>query len=64
MSPLMRKLWAWLQRTALLAIGVPDYETYLAHMQKKHPDKTPMSRDEFFVERMNARYARGSSRCC
>lgn len=57
-------LWQWLVRTARLAVGVPDYETYLAHMQRHHPDVAVMSREAFFVERMEARYGKGRSRCC
>jgi uncharacterized short protein YbdD (DUF466 family) len=33
-------------------------------MRRAHPDKTPMTREEFFGERMQARYGRGASRCC
>jgi uncharacterized short protein YbdD (DUF466 family) len=60
----MRAAWALVVQTARLIVGVPDYEVYLAHMQRAHPEKTPMSREEFFGERMQARYGRGASRCC
>jgi uncharacterized short protein YbdD (DUF466 family) len=56
--------WALAVQTARLIVGVPDYETYLTHMRRTHPDSMPMSREEFFGERMKARYGRGASRCC
>lgn len=56
--------WDWLVRTARLAVGVPDYQAYLAHVHRHHPEREPMDRDAFFIERMNARYGKGRSRCC
>ena len=47
-----------------LIVGVPDYDLYLAHMRRTHPDAAPMSREAFFANRLEARYARGASRCC
>lgn len=57
----------WSTRTARLMIGVPDYETYVAHRQAKHPDQPIMTYVEFFGERQQARYAVGKGRfrgCC
>jgi len=57
----------WGTRTARLMIGVPDYETYVAHRQAKHPDQPIMTYVEFFRERQQARYAVGKGRfrgCC
>jgi uncharacterized short protein YbdD (DUF466 family) len=57
----------WSTRTARLMIGVPDYETYVAHRQAKHPDQPIMTYVEFFRERQQARYAIGKGRfraCC
>ena len=48
-------------------IGVPDYETYVAHRQAKHPNQPIMTYAEFFRERQQARYAIGKGRfrgCC
>jgi uncharacterized short protein YbdD (DUF466 family) len=53
--------------TARLMIGVPDYNTYVAHRQAAHPDKEIMSYEAFFRERQDARYAVGKGRfrgCC
>ena len=63
----MRTVRYWSTRTARLMIGVPDYETYVAHRQAKHPDQPIMTYVEFFRERQEARYAVGKGRfrgCC
>ena len=56
--------WSAAKATARLAIGLPDYDAYIEHMRARHPDATPMTREAFAVERMEARYGRGRSRCC
>ncbi|UHQ19639.1 YbdD/YjiX family protein [Lysobacter sp. KIS68-7] len=56
--------WRAAKQTARLAIGMPDYEVYVAHVRACHPEATPMTREAFAIERMQARYARGRSRCC
>ncbi len=56
-----------LREGARLMIGVPDYDTYVAHMRAAHPDRPVMSYAEFFRERQSARYGEGSTRgfrCC
>jgi uncharacterized short protein YbdD (DUF466 family) len=48
-------------------IGVPDYDTYVAHTRAKHPGKSVLTYAEFFRERQAARYAVGNGRfkgCC
>ena len=45
-------------------IGAPDYDTYLHHMQKMHPQRPPLDRQRFLRERMEARYRGGNGRCC
>ena len=49
-----------------LMVGVPEYSTYVAHMQEKHPDKPVMAYQEFFRERQEARYGGNGkiTRCC
>ncbi|KTT15046.1 YbdD/YjiX family protein [Pseudacidovorax intermedius] len=47
-----------------LMVGLPDYDTYLSHMAQTHPDRAPMSYEEFFRERLEARYGAGKGRCC
>lgn len=56
--------WHAAARTARLAIGIPDYDNYVEHVRRHHPEREAMSRDAFFVERMQARYGKGRSRCC
>jgi len=45
-------------------IGVPDYDTYVAHVHAHHPETTPMCRKDFERVRMNDRYSRPGARCC
>ena len=44
----MRTAGYWSTRTARLMIGVPDYETYVAHRQANHSDQPIMTYVEFF----------------
>ena len=61
---LLARWWRASVQTARLAIGIPDYDNYADHMRRHHPALVPMTRDEFFHERMLARYGKGRSRCC
>lgn len=47
-------------------VGVPNYDTYVEHVARTHPDQAPMTRAEFFRNRVDARYGGGSGgfRCC
>lgn len=57
----------YLGQAMRLMVGIPDYETYLAHMQLTHPGKPVMSYEEFFRERQEARYGGKNGRgmrCC
>src|ERR1700730_2749648 len=57
----------WTTRAARLMIGIPDYETYVAHRRTDHPDQPIMTYVEFVRERQEARYAVGKGRfrgCC
>lgn len=53
-----------IRRTAALMCGFPDYEAYVAHCLKVHPEVPPLSRQEFVRHRMNARFGRGRVGCC
>ena len=61
----MRRLWRGARQTARLMIGVPDYDTYVAHCRQHHPERPPMTREAFFRNRLDARYG-GDGRigCC
>ncbi len=58
------RLWRDAQRAALLMVGIPDYEAYVAHCRQHHPDRAPMSREAFIRDRLNARYAGPGTRGC
>ncbi len=47
-----------------LMVGVPDYDTYVRHMQETHPGQPVMTYEEFFRERQDARYKGRVGRCC
>lgn len=53
------RLWSRAVQTARLMVGVPDYDTYVAHRRAHHPGEPVMSYAEFFRERQQARYALG-----
>jgi len=66
-APRPASLRSRLQRVVAVVrriIGVPDYDEYLAHMQRQFPDCTPMDERTFERERMAARYHMPGSRCC
>ncbi len=49
-------LWQRLQQSFRLMVGVPDYNHYLEHMKKHHPDLTPMDAKSFYRHCVDARY--------
>lgn len=54
----------YLGQTLRLMVGVPDYQNYVEHMRRTHPDQEPMSYEEFFRERQSARYGGGKRIAC
>ncbi len=59
------KFGKYLGQAAKLMVGLPDYDTYVAHMRATHPDLPVMSETEFFRNRQEARYGSGrSGGCC
>ncbi|KQQ88997.1 YbdD/YjiX family protein [Massilia sp. Leaf139] len=55
----------YLGQSMRLMVGLPEYDTYLAHMEREHPGKPAMTYEEFFRERQEARYGSGrSGGCC
>ena len=56
----------YLGQSMRLMVGVPEYDTYVAHMNNVHPDRPIMSYEEFFRERQEARYGGNGkvARCC
>ena len=45
-----------MQQSFRLMVGVPDYATYVSHMQEQHPDLEPMDEKTFFRYCVDARY--------
>jgi len=63
----LARLWRRAVQTARLMVGIPDYDTYVAHRRAQHPGEPVMSYTEFFRERQQARYGGEGgriSRCC
>lgn len=61
------KAGKYLGDMANLMIGIPDYDNYVQHVKLNHPDQEPMTYEEFFKERQEARYGgkgKGGFRCC
>lgn len=59
-------LWQRLQQSFRLMVGVPDYQNYVEHMAKHHPDLTPMDEKTFYRYCVDARYpsaANGMKKC-
>ena len=63
-----RQVGRKLAQTARLMVGVPDYDTYVAHREANHPDEPVMTREDFFRNSQERRYGGGSKggvfRCC
>ena len=61
----LSKAGKYLGQAAKMMIGVPDYDNYVEHMRVNHPDQTPMTYEEFFRDRQDARYGgKGGAKCC
>lgn len=62
------KAGKYLGQMANLMVGIPDYDNYVQHVKLNHPDQEPMTYEEFFKERQEARYGgkggTGGFRCC
>jgi uncharacterized short protein YbdD (DUF466 family) len=44
--------------------GMPDYEAYLEHFRRFHPDASLPTERQFYDEFVQARYGDGPTRCC
>lgn len=63
----LSKMGQCMGQAARMLVGMPDYDTYVEHMQAQHPGEPVMSRKAFFRERQDARYNGASgrpTRCC
>jgi uncharacterized short protein YbdD (DUF466 family) len=61
----LSRLGKYLGQAARLMVGMPDYDNYVEHMHKTHPDQPVMSYEVFFRERQDARYGgKAGPKCC
>lgn len=60
----LRGAWKWAVQTARLCCGVPDYDVYVQHLKRHHPERAIPSYEAFFRERQAARYKGTGGRCC
>jgi uncharacterized short protein YbdD (DUF466 family) len=60
----LEKVGRYLGQSLRLMVGLPDYQTYVAHVESTHPGREPMSYEAFFRERQEARYGGGQGKCC
>ncbi|MDQ2990132.1 MAG: YbdD/YjiX family protein, partial [Pseudomonadota bacterium] len=44
----LAKAGRYLGQSMRLMVGLPEYDTYVAHMEQTHPGEPMMSYDEFF----------------
>ncbi len=45
-------------------LGMPDYQGYLDHAARCHPDRPALTEREFYQRHLAARYGGGGLRCC
>ena len=60
----LHHFWRQAVRTARLAIGVADYDTYVKHLRSHHPERKVPTYEEFFEQCQQARYKNGGNRGC
>ena len=60
----LARMGEYLGQAARMMVGLPDYDTYVQHVRTTHPDRTPMTYDEFFRERQEARFGGSTGKCC
>ncbi|UEM03481.1 YbdD/YjiX family protein [Skermanella rosea] len=63
----LRSFLGRLRETGRLMVGIPCYDTYVAHRLANHPDEPVMTYEEFFRDRQDTRYGAkggGMNRCC
>jgi uncharacterized short protein YbdD (DUF466 family) len=44
--------------------GMPDYQAYVAHLRRCHPERPVPSERLFYDEFVERRYGDGPTRCC
>jgi uncharacterized short protein YbdD (DUF466 family) len=59
-APLLHRITSAIRAIA----GMPDYEAYVAHLQRCHPEQPVPSERLFYDEFVRNRYGDGPTRCC
>jgi len=44
--------------------GMPDYDAYVAHLRRCHPERPVPTARRFYDEFVERRYGEGPTRCC
>ena len=44
--------------------GMPDYQAYVEHLRRCHPERALPTEREYFEQYVAARYGDGPTRCC
>lgn len=61
----MSRLFEKMRQTALMMVGMPDYDSYVGHRRAHHPGEPVMTPTQFFRERQEARYGgKNGGKCC
>ena len=45
-------------------LGMPDYQRFVEHLRRCHPERPVPSEREFFEQYVTDRYGTGTTRCC
>jgi uncharacterized short protein YbdD (DUF466 family) len=53
-----------LSQTLRQVAGMPDYQRYLEHLQRCHPDRPIPTEKDYYQEFLGTRYQDGPTRCC
>lgn len=53
-----------LARALRTILGAPDYDRYVAHMHRRHPDERCLSPAELLALRQRERFEHPGGRCC
>ena len=56
--------WARFLDVVRRIVGVPDYDAYVRHMRRHHPDTEPVTHDAFLRTCWEEKYSRPGHRCC
>jgi uncharacterized short protein YbdD (DUF466 family) len=45
-------------------MGMPDYQVYVEHLRRRHPDQRVPTEREFYESYLQSRYGDAPTRCC